>query len=398
MPIGLLLIFPVASSFSISIYNNTAWAGPALREEAAAAAVIPPLGAFQSAELIGTVAPAKSAAIFSANRTAGLRLWVDGHLLLEDTSDSGTARRVEATIPLLPQATNRVLRLHLACTSPVGCNGPTQLLWNGDVVPAGPPLRGSQLEHEDLRRRLYSPQVPWQTYFGPSMTAHALMPSGLVLKLGLVDLATGEHLDEVRPFPRFQPAHVLPGRHSIDGSDLSSVTIQRWAPSPSEPPRNATVTITTTVEGSDLAVRGVCVGKDCGRIALNVSFACGWGRVCLPSTQTPTLVVGYPVGLPPGVARDVSVKNMIGAGHVGAIPASMERLAFPAYVCVGSSGSSRSPTDIDAMLVEAEKRCELSASFPVRVLLERSRVGTLRRPPHSTPRFRTNGLRACTTS
>jgi hypothetical protein len=53
----LILHFHAAasSSFSLSIYNNTAWAGPTLNHEEPALAVIPPLGAFQSAELIGTV-------------------------------------------------------------------------------------------------------------------------------------------------------------------------------------------------------------------------------------------------------------------------------------------------------------------------------------------------------
>jgi hypothetical protein len=195
------------------------------------------------------------------------------------------------------------------------------------------------------------------------MTAHALMPAGLVLKLGLVDLATGACLEEVRPFPRFRPAHVLPGRHSIHGSDLSSVTIARWAPSPVGPPRNATVTIMTTVSGSndDLVVRAVCAGSDCGQVALNVSFACGWGRVCLPSTQTATELVGYPAGLPLVVAVDAS------AHHIGSTlekdrasgGRSMEALAFPAYVSVGSSGLRVSPAQIDAMLADAEKRCAL---------------------------------------
>jgi hypothetical protein len=90
------------------------------------------------------VSALKAAAIFSANRTSALRLWIDGHLLLEDTGDSGTPRSVAATISLVPQAANRVLRLQLACACPVGCSGPTELRWNGDVVSAGPPLRVSQ--------------------------------------------------------------------------------------------------------------------------------------------------------------------------------------------------------------------------------------------------------------
>ena len=47
-------------------------------------------------------------------------------------------------------------------------------------------LSRPQLEREAMRRRLYEPQVPWQTYVHSSMSAHTLQPTGLVLRFGLV--------------------------------------------------------------------------------------------------------------------------------------------------------------------------------------------------------------------
>ena len=84
--------------------------------------------------------------------------------------------------------------------------------------------------------------MPWQTYVHSSMGAHTLQPTGLVLRLGLsdvsgapsssvADLGPGGH---IAPWPRFSPAHVLPGRHSLNGSDYTSFVVRGWGRDPGE--------------------------------------------------------------------------------------------------------------------------------------------------------------------
>jgi len=76
-----------------------------------------------------------------------------------------------------------------------------QLKWalgaggSSSIIPAsayGPiPLNAPQLEREKLRRRLYEPDVPWQTYYYPDMGAHTLAPTGLVVSATPINIATG---------------------------------------------------------------------------------------------------------------------------------------------------------------------------------------------------------------
>jgi hypothetical protein len=45
-----------------------------------------------------------------------------------------------------------------------------------------PTLTAPQVEREAMRRRLYEPVVPWQTYAASSMTGHTLCPTGFVVR------------------------------------------------------------------------------------------------------------------------------------------------------------------------------------------------------------------------
>ncbi len=172
------------------------------------------------------------------------RLWVDDHLVLDDTPAAGqTEPRTVASWILLPAfSTPRPFRLEYtrlfalsssSSSSPSSSSaassssrsnngdantspGVLSLQWDVPsqqerpgvaaaaaaataaanapvVVPTGAfssdvsPVR-QQLNA--LRQRLFEPQVPWQTYLATSMAAHTLQPTGLVVRATLVDLNT----------------------------------------------------------------------------------------------------------------------------------------------------------------------------------------------------------------
>ena len=218
-----------------------------------------------------------------------------------------------------------------------------------------PVLTSSQWAREAMRERLYAPRVPWQTYAHSSMTAHALQPTGAVLRFALMDVGTRTKVVSTRsssssssaadidgksrkinnnntgltgparppppallpavlgdrgriaPWPRFVPAHVLPGRHSLNGSDYTKIEIRAWAhaavaatqstptssssssttPSSSSPPRRRAASLPSLVrrdarfviETTTLAADGGTCGGDSvtngDRKSVNISSRSG---------------------------------------------------------------------------------------------------------------------------
>ena len=153
-----------------------------------------------------------------------------------------------------------------------------------------------------MRTRLYEPTVAWQTYVHSSMGAHTLQPSGLVVRLGIADLSgstpdiLGGASAGINPWPRFTPAHVLPGRHSLNGSDYTSFEVRGWGKSGGKKQplvsRDAKIVFQTTTlsdngglceggadERCDLLALISCEGADCDSLAVTLSGSFEWGRV-----------------------------------------------------------------------------------------------------------------------
>jgi hypothetical protein len=148
------------------------------------------------------------------------------------------------------------------------------------------------------------------------MAAHTLCPTGFVLRFTLLDVVTREVLGDVKPFQRFTPAHVLPGRHSLNGSDYTSLTVKSWLRQAVGGVRNASVVLETTAvtadgqrcngtAGSggarcDLLVGATCSGADCGNIGIVAYADYQWARTGSPLAATaPGTLVAQPAGFHP---------------------------------------------------------------------------------------------------
>jgi hypothetical protein len=199
-----------------------------------------------------------------AAATASMKAWALAHgftakgtLGWMGVSGSGSRIQLNASLALPASITSSgplAVRIHHARTcdqpnsqsghatsGPSAGSGWLSLLWNAGtsssatkVIPANafsPVLSSAQEEREAMRKRLYEPKVPWQTYVHSSMTAHTLQPTGLVLRIGIIDLANRQELGssgKIVVWPRFVPAHTRPGRHSLNGSDFTSLEVSGW--------------------------------------------------------------------------------------------------------------------------------------------------------------------------
>ena len=312
-----------------------------------------------------------------------------------------------------------LIRVHYAraCTGASASPGWLALMWRtagpgggegeeDTVVPAAAfstALSGAQEQREAMRRRLYEPRVPWQTYVHSSMAAHTLQPTGLVLRLGFtdvgassaplapssaaVDLGPGGH---IAPWPRFSPAHVIPGRHSLNGSDYTSFVVRGWGRAPGEAGaamvrRNASVTFETTTttasgqpcgdgaagERCDLLAVATCVGADCANLALSVSGSYEWGRsgqVALrPASGSgpnlPDSATGLAFRSPgfPTVTAFPAANSTLVRGL--AAPASADRLLLRFGGCGAragvSTGRGRRVADMVALVAAARRRADV---------------------------------------
>jgi hypothetical protein len=199
-----------------------------------------------------------------AAATASMKAWAlahgytaNGTLGWMGVAGSGSRTRLNASLALPASITSSgqlAIRIHHARTcdqpntqpgpltsGPPGGSGWFSLLWNAgtsssatQVIPANAfstALSPAQEEREAMRKRLYEPTIPWQTYVRSSMAAHTLQPTGLVLRIGVIDLANQQELGsagKIVVWPRFVPAHTRPGRHSLNGSDFTSLEVSGW--------------------------------------------------------------------------------------------------------------------------------------------------------------------------
>jgi hypothetical protein len=210
------------------------------------------------------------------------------------------------------------IRVHYAriCAGTSSSSGSLSLLWSTSsassreptIIPPGafsPVLSDAQEAREAMRARLYEPAIPWQTYVHSSMGAHTLQPSGLVVRLGLADLANGgggggdaaaavpELLGfggHLNAWHRFVPILLR--------SDYTSLEVRGWGKGGSTPVksapmahRDAMITLETTTltsagqlcvgavgERCDLLALVSCSGADCASLALTLSGSFEWDR------------------------------------------------------------------------------------------------------------------------
>lgn len=211
------LFSSVNAQLNMRLFNNTAFGMPvvataSLRDLSGGIAV----ESLQSAEILGQVAMPTDGGtvVFSAVSDGTVRVWVDDHLVLDDAVSTAppTPRTIASWITFPqhypPTGGGASVLIRVEYTRPSGGTheGILQLEWttavNGSDVSRGvhsrdipspgpvpvpasafsPTLSAPQLEREALRRRLYEPIVPWQTYASSSMTAHTLCPTGFVLR------------------------------------------------------------------------------------------------------------------------------------------------------------------------------------------------------------------------
>ena len=330
----LALVGGTAAELQLAVYNTTAFGGPLASNGTTSGGIAGPtsVGCNQSAEYVGTLTapPGASLLAFAAEVDADastLRVWVAEFLVLEANTASkrwqgGKVAGLLALPPNILAENPMPIRVHYARICSGGA-GSLSLRWgasagsNMTVVPPdafSPVLSDAQQAREAMRARLYEPVIPWQTYVHSSMGAHTLQPSGLVVRLGIADLAGGSdsgggNEGHVAPellgdtgylaaWHRFVPAHLRPGRHSLNGSDYTSLEVSGWGKGASTPVknapmsrRNATLVLETTTltadgqlcvgaegERCDLLALVSCSGTDCASLALTLSGTFEWGR------------------------------------------------------------------------------------------------------------------------
>jgi len=114
------------------------------------------------------------------------------------------------------------------------------------------------------RDRLINPRVPWQTYDNPTMGAHVLMPTGLRVTATLASAADDKVLGDLSVFRRSDPALLLAGLHSLNGSDYTQLSVGSWGA------RVCDVSLETTVVAGELYFLASSNGSDCAGLRLLV--------------------------------------------------------------------------------------------------------------------------------
>ena len=313
---------PAASQLSVTSFASTAFA-PAPGAASTVpnldigAAVAPP---FSSARFGGTIVAAAAQTLsFSLVTDGAVRLWVGDWLVIDAPAAADAPRAISAFqgVPFAGAGAPLPFRLeYVRGGAAAPAASALVLSWAGNytqlaVVPPlafFPAIAPSESRRQELKDRMLSPAVQWQTYWNPSMGTHVRMPSGFAVDVTLADLPTGAVLGEIIVFRQQQPAITLVGPHSYNGSDYSNLRLDAWLG------RDCSVVIESTVVGAnsaDLFLLATASGAGCEGLALMVSGAMLWGRAGAVAGAGPGAIAATTPGLPNTTAW-----------AVGAVPAA----------------------------------------------------------------------------
>jgi putative isomerase len=275
---------PLASAqLSMQTWPNTAFAPPAAAVASTAPGVAfepasPLCADFSSVRLTGTITDSVSELVqFTANTEGGVRLWIDDHLVITDgaTHDGAgkpSLRQAFLKIPFVA-GVPQPFRLEYSRWGGAGAAPPTlELWWQGNatamqIVPPSafaPVVAAAELQRVATRDRLVNPLVQWQTYDNPTMGAHVLMPAGLRVAATLANAADGKVLGDLSVFRRSDPALLLAGLHSLNGSDYTQLSVGSWGAIACD------VSLETTVVAGELFFLASANGSDCAGLLLLV--------------------------------------------------------------------------------------------------------------------------------
>jgi len=291
----------VIATVNWQAWNNTAF-GPAAAAVLTTVACVNATGTaaasgnYTSVAVVGNIiSPITDLMVFTVVTDGAVRLWVDDNLLVDNSTVDVAPPRGLVAIAGVPFTAGvpRTLRLeysHWTASSPA-----LALWWQGNVTAAAvvPPdaytatITSAQIERAAVRDRLYAPAVAWGTYNNPSMGDHVQLPSGAAFTTTLVDTATNDTLGDILVYRDAQPAITTVGPHSYNGSDATSLRLDRWGG------RACTIVLatTTSADGADLYYTAAANGTDCATLALVVG---------------PTVLFGHAGGavrVAPGVLR-----------------------------------------------------------------------------------------------
>lgn len=115
----------------------------------------------------------------------------------------------------------------------------------------------------------------WQTFHNANMGSHVLFPVGLEvsLTLGYIDGTEEQTLGNIQIFPQFNPAIVVPGLKSINGSDYSSLLIKQWNKLSCDVWLQSTTVVVNNTHGyeeENLQILAIANGTDCRDMVLVV--------------------------------------------------------------------------------------------------------------------------------
>ena len=281
-------VVAAATQLAAAQLNVQTWPNPAFAPPDAAVATSAPNVAFEptsplcadysSVRLTGTITDAATELVqFTANTDGGVRLWIDDHLVITDgaTHNGDGKPSLRAAFLKIPFVAGvpQPFRLEYSRWGGAGAAPPTlELWWQGNatamqLVPAAafaPVVAAAELQRVATRDRLINPRVPWQTYSNPTMGAHVLMPTGLRVAATLASAADGKVLGDLSVFRRSDPALLLAGLHSLNGSDYTQLSVGSWGA------RVCDVSFETTVVDAQLYFLATANGTDCAGLRLLV--------------------------------------------------------------------------------------------------------------------------------
>ena len=270
----LLLLLPTAAQLTLRTWPNAAF-GPSssatVSTVPSANLSLPALADFSSLRLEALLTwPSNASLTFFTWSSGGTRVWVGGRLVIDAGAAHGTAVALTSafTNVTLVGGTPVVLRLeysHWTGGPPGVC-----LLWaaaTGGAPPAlvpanslSPTLPAAESARQAMRDRMEE-RANWQTWYQPSLLGHMHMPSGVVMDLTVA--SADEVLYPLNVFRQFNPAGVVQGLHSPDGSNYTELTVRAWRWRACDMLLRSTVTA-----AGALLLHAAANGSDCSPLSL----------------------------------------------------------------------------------------------------------------------------------